>query len=65
MKDSFHKYMEDPKILTLILAAQRVCNSITEEQIHQIANALPDTDQTEFAAAMIDLGYATQDLEQE
>lgn len=59
----FHKYMDDPKILSLVLAAQRVCNSITEEQIHMITNALPEEDQTEFAAAMIDLGMAFQDLE--
>lgn len=63
MSALFHKYMDDPKILSLVLAAQRVCNSVTEEQIHQMANALPEEDQTEFAAAMIDLGIAFQDLE--
>lgn len=65
MSNSFRKYMDDPKILSVILAAYRVCHSITEEQMNSLQSACMDEQQSlEFHAAMYDLGFAVQELEE-
>lgn len=52
----------------IVEAAQRICASITEEDVHRMSD-LPFLDtlekETEFCAAMLDLGQAVQDLEVE
>lgn len=52
------------RIIALIEAAQQLCKSITEEQVHMISvSTMDEQAQENFIIKLLDLGQALQDYE--